>query len=202
MKVSELIQLESPLKYRQPVCVEGYLILSGLLTYVVDSRDEAYSGRPHFGMVLSRKDLIQLEKLDLPMLAGSAVLLVGQIKLKGTVSYTGLSLLPICMSYIYEYSFIHPSTNTEYHFKISDVFRNVYLINPGQISAGSLRAIQPFLAPSLTIMQAKHLVLNQSETLVGEHVEGDDYANRIHILEENQLPYRVEECEICHWGTP
>lgn len=202
MKVSEFIRMDSTQKYRQPVCIEGYLILSGILTYVVDSHDEAYSGRPHFGMVLSRKDLIQLEKLDLPMLAGSAVLLVGQIKLKGTLSYTGLSLLPICMPYIYEYSFIHPSTNTEYRFKISDVFRHIYLINPGQISARSLRAIQPFLTPNLTIMQAKHLVLSQSETLIGDHVEGDDYASRIRILEENQLPYRIEECEIGIWGQP
>lgn len=199
MNVSDLIASE---RYGLPVEVEGYLIVSSLLTYVVDSEQEATSATPRRGLILNREALAPLEALPLPLRAGTSVTLTGHIVLLGTVVHSGISLLPLYMPHVYELRFRQTADAPEHHIRMSEPFCDVYLSRPNQLPSAALRSLARFLDPQLNIVQVREQLLAQDERLLVEHVNGSELRAVRDLLDAHGLSHRVERTPIGPLGTP
>lgn len=199
MNVSELIASE---RYALPVEVAGYLVVSSLLVYVVDSEQVFRSGAPHRGLLLRREAIAPLLALDLSPIAGSSVTHVGQVTLLGTVVSTGMTLLPLYMPHVYELRFRQAPTGPEHHLRISEPFRDVYLKRPTQLPTAALRPLARFLDPQLSVLQVRERLLAQDELLLAEHLDGPALRTLLELLQSHDLAYRVELTPIGLSGQP
>ena len=102
MKPSEVIQAGETL-HRQPVEIEGYAVFSTTLSYMVDSEAIYQAGEPHLGILLNNAALQPIWDAGLSPYAGTMVDYAGHLKLKGTVTHTGFSLLSQYIAYVYKY---------------------------------------------------------------------------------------------------
>lgn len=194
MKVSELLALPDDAT-RRPVELSGYLIASTHLTYIVEDKATAYSKQPHWGVVLNRGAIAGLFEGDVPFQGGSSVELVGEISLKGTVTHTGMGLLPMYIPYVYKYRFSH-SDYACWSFTIGDPFKDLYVLAPQTIKASSLAAIKSLFPASLTILQLKAQLEAREVHLVRTHVRGAELAEAIKNIESAGFQWKTVECEI------
>lgn len=193
MQVSELLALPDE-AMRHPVEVNGYLIVSSHLTYIVEDKATAYSDQPHWGVGLNRDAIAGVFEGDVPLMGGSSVLLVGEVSLKGTVTRTGMGLLPMYIPYVYEYRF-SVSDYACWSFKIGDTFKDLYLLAPQVIKASSLAAIKTFFPSSLTILQLKAQLGYREMHLVCPHIRGAELAEAIKKIESAGFNWKTHECE-------
>jgi hypothetical protein len=199
MRVSEAIALPFE-DHRKPVELEGKLIVSSHLVCIVDDHSSLNTSLLPPGILINREAVQKLEEFDIPLLAGSSVSITGNITLKGTITHTGIALLPKYIPYVYEFSF-----STERFERITvvngDTFKNVYLIAPQDPSAKTIGAIRLLLYPHLTIMQVRSLLPSAADHLVAEHVRGEEIENLLRSISQAGCTWRTEECEI-FWGRP
>jgi len=199
MKPSEIAELTYE-DFDKPFEIEGYLIISGELTHIVDIG--AYeSKKPHYGILLAPKLLKDLIEKDLPQSVGTRVHSEGKIKLKATVTYTGYSILPVSIGYIYNYSFENKHCN--YDFYQSDTYKDVRFKSPENISAAMLSDLKSVntVFKSISIMELKKHLAEKDDILVAEHIEGEELQRLLKTLDTHQLQYEVTECPI-RFGMP
>ena len=198
MRVSEAVTLSNS-QFRRPLELSGYLIVSSHLVCVVEDKSTAESGRPHFGVLVNRDAIEALNTINIPLLAGSSISIVGNISLKGTVTHTGISVLPLYIPYIYEFTF-HNDLGS-WAFQIGDAFKNIYLLSRPTVTPQSIATLKPLFDPTLTVIQLKRLLEGELEHCVGRHVRGDTFSKLVATIEAAGLLWRAEECEISR-GIP
>ena len=199
MKPSEISKL-SYNEFDKPFQIEGELIVSGGLTHIIDI-DAYTSNKPHYGILLKFDLLKDLLGKDLPVAAGTRVNYSGKIRVKATLTYTGYSILPASIEYIYNYSF--ENEHGSFDFYISDTYKDVLLKTPKKISAPMLSSLRSVCSKfsSMTVMELKKFLVNNHEIIIAEHIEGADFENLIRVLDEFELQYKVSECPI-RFGMP
>jgi hypothetical protein len=198
MRVSEAVTLPSN-AFRRPLELSGYLIVSSHLVCVVEDEVTANSGRPHYGVLVNRDAIDALNAIDLPLLAGSSVSLVGNIALKGTVTHTGISAFPLYIPYIYGFTFSNDIGTWE--FQIGEIFRDVYLLSRPTVAPQSIALIKTLFPPSVTVMELKRLLESEPEHCIGRHLRADAFSKLIQTIETAGFMWRAEECDIVR-GIP
>ncbi|MEY4563012.1 MAG: hypothetical protein RLZZ618_2289 [Pseudomonadota bacterium] len=199
MKVHEAVQLDSN-ALRTPLALEGFLIVSSHAICIVEDEAAHRSQVPHFGILVNPVAIEVLHTMDIPLLAGSSVSIVGNIALKGTVTRTGIAALPLYVPYIYEFSFSAEGFGTR-SFKVGDTFKNVHLQAPAELSAAALAALKPLFDPALPVVQLKRLLASKRSHLVAAHVRGEDLNTVVARIEAAGLEALVEESEVSR-GEP
>lgn len=197
MNVSELIALGWD-KCPHPVEVEGHLIISGSLNYLVDSEAQANSGQPHFGLLLPPKLTPLIEGIEgLALYAGSRVQYTGLARLQGAVRWTGLSLLPVSMDAVYELHFFTEPGAPEHYFQPDSPSYSLHLQRPRDLSPEAMIDLKALLAGnSLNLMQLRKLLLGQRETCLSGELAGDALHTATALLDRHGLQYRLEINEL------
>lgn len=198
-KPSEIVKLSYE-DFGIPYDIEGYLYISDGLTHLVDIGSEN-TNEPHFGILLNSHLLKSLLEKDLPISAGTMVRHAGIIRMKATVTFTGFSILPAKIGYIYNYSF--ENDYSKYEFHISDTFKDVILKNPVNTTASMLKEIKSGVPifESTTIMDLKKQLSENNHILLAEHIEGEEFEKIVRILDGHKLDYEIVECPI-RFGSP
>jgi len=199
MRVHEAVNLSSS-AFRFPLELEGFLIVSSHFICIVEDEGTARSNSPHFGILVNREALAALHSVDVPLLAGSSVSMVGNISLKGTVTHTGIASMPLFVPYVYEFTFAAEGIGTRL-FKIGDTFKNVYLQSSPVLSAKEVAAVKSLFDPGMTIVQLKRSLEDRPYHLVAEHVRGEELNDVVAQVESAGFNVRIEECEISR-GVP
>lgn len=193
MRVSEAVTLSSS-RFRRPLQLSGYLIVSSHLVCVVEDESTARSGQPHVGILVNRDALAALDTFDIPRLGGSSVSITGNVSLKGTVTHTGIPNLPLYIPYIYEFTLSNDFGT--WTFQLGDTFKDIYLLPPPTVAPRSLSVLKPLFDPALTVMQLKRLLESEKEYCVGRHLRGDALSQVIAIVEAAGFDWRADECDI------
>lgn len=199
MKPSDIAKLSYE-DFGRPYEIEGYLFISGELTHLVDVKAHD-SNKPHFGVLLNPSLLKDLLSKDLPVSAGTMVSCVGLIRMKATLTFTGFSILPARIGYIYNYSF--ENDYCKYEFHNSDTYKDVTLITPEKATATILSDIKSVSEKFdlMTVMELKKNLMENNEILLAEHIEGKKFEELQAVLDVHNLQYHVEECPI-KFGMP
>ena len=186
--------------FQVPYEIEGHLLFSNELTHLVDidSRD---SNQPHYGILLNPRFLEDLLSKSIPPAVGTMVQFTGRIRMKATLTYTGFSILPARVGYIYNYSF--ENKDCKYEFHISDTFKNVVIKSPAKVTASILKDLKSNVEKfqKMTVMDIKKYLAINPETIAGEHIEGDEFKNLLEALNKHRIAYEVSECPI-RFGIP
>lgn len=198
MRVSEAVSLSSS-EFGRPIKLSGYLIVSTHLVCIVEDEATANAGRPHFGVLVNRDAIEALSTIDIPRLAGSSISTVGNIALKGTVTYTGIPALPLYIPHIFEFTFSNDFG--AWTFQNGDVFKDVYLLSRPTVSPRSIAMVKPLFDPTLTVRQLKRLLEGEQEHWVGRHLSGSAFSELVAKIEAAGFTWRAEECDIVR-GMP
>lgn len=202
MRVSEALQLSYE-QYLHPVEIDGFLIISGHFVCLLENEAASQSKEGQRGILVNRAALYPLEEQAIPGLAGSSVSILGNIRVKATITHTGIAITPVYLPYIYEFSFSIPGYPDipAFSYKHGDTFVDVYLQAPGNLTAKTLSLLKPLFPSSLNIMELRRLLSEASEHQVAHHVRGEELQKVLGTLEAAVCQWRIEECKI-HWGAP
>ncbi len=200
MKPSEAARLPYE-AHSRPVEIEGFLIASGVYSHLVDSEDILRSREPHFGILINHEAIRCLETLELDNYAGSWVGYTGHVRLKGTMTHTGFSMLPKYIYFLYYLTYWNDRIGThEFHF--SDTFKDVHLISPKSVRADLLRDIAPYFERTDTYMSIKSYLEENDRFLLQAHVQGEELEKTEALLRRHDLHYELIECEVGLGGMP
>ena len=200
MKPSEVAKLPTS-AYRRPVEIEGFLVVSGPHTHILDENPYDDFPSPQLGVLLNPKAIDPLIKdAGKIQLGGSMVRFTGKIALQGTITHTGFSMLPVYVPFVYKFSF--EAKNFErraYH--VCDPYVRVVLSADNEFGTAQLKKLKDVAAPEEPIMSFKQKLDSTSDIVLAKYVNDGALAELVDVLEDIDASYIIEPCEVGPFGS-
>ena len=200
MKPSEVAKLPTS-AYSRPVEIEGFLVVSGPHTHILDENPYDDFPSPQLGVLLNPKAIdLLINDSSMLQLAGSMVRFTGKIELQGTMTHTGFSMLPVYVPFVYKFSFEAKNfERRDYH--ICDPYVRVVLSAGNQFDTAQLKKLKDVAAPEEPIMSFKRQLDGTTDLVLAKYVNDAALAELVDVLEDIDANYIIEPCDVGPFGS-